>query len=251
MAKSLVGRQMSSTAAAVAGTALTRFMSLAEELHAAGADGATAGELLHALRETDATLAAAARQALAERAERLRAAQLAREVEEKQEAVRQLAHKMYADEIRLSALIERSHEALATADAARSSGRQASVATIIEYAERVSYSNAAPLGSAAFDGAAKGMFFQGWGTPTPQQHMVGASRFAMTAPAPSTAAAGGPSQPAASQPAASMPMAGSAPAPPAPSNSAPAFTAVAPPAAPPSGAGVSFFDDDDDSDDFE
>ena len=41
--------------------------------------------------------------------------------------------------------------------------------TLLEYAERVSYSNAAPCGPVAFAGAERNTFYQGWGTPTPQQ----------------------------------------------------------------------------------
>ena len=41
----------------------------------------------------------------------------------------------------------------------------------------MSYSNAAPVGAAALETAAKDGFRGGWGTPAPQQHMLAVSRF--------------------------------------------------------------------------
>lgn len=91
---------------------------------------------------------------------------------------RQLEHcrRMHTAGKSLCEAIERAREALAVADEGQA--RHVPVATIIEYAERVSYSNAAPCGQVAFAGAERNMFYQGWGTPSPQQHMVAASRFA-------------------------------------------------------------------------
>ena len=58
------------------------------------------------------------------------------------------------------------------ADEHQKSGRAVTAAALVQYAERVSYSNAAPIGTAALETAAKDGFRGGWGTPAPQQHKI-------------------------------------------------------------------------------
>ena len=89
----------------------------------------------------------------------------------------QLASKLQHTETQLSTLVAQAQEALATTDESLRVGRKVSAAALIEYAERVSYSNAAPVGAAALETAAKDGFRGGWGTPAPQQHMLAVSCF--------------------------------------------------------------------------
>ena len=49
---------------------------------------------------------------------------------------------------------------------------------VVQLAEQVSYSNAAPSGEHALGVASQDGFRRGWGTPAPQQHMLVASAFA-------------------------------------------------------------------------
>lgn len=107
-----------------------------------------------------------------ERAEKLR-----KRAEEKQTALLVLATRMQKAEASLASLIDRARESIERADQAASSGRSPTVAQIVAFAERVSYSNAAPCGSSALAIAAKDGFRGGWGTPAPQQHMLALSRF--------------------------------------------------------------------------
>ena len=206
-----------------------------EKLHASSASGPELKRVLDA----DAQLQAAATAALKQRERNVRAKTLMQSAEAAQSALLRLAKRMHAVDGQLAAAREQASAALAAADEASAANRQASVSTLIEYAERVSYSNAAPCGTNAFDGAARSNFFHGWGRPSPQQHMIAASSFAR----PANLAGGGSSGANEEAPAAPPPPARSA-------SDAPTFNAVAPPqqAAPKTG-GVSLSLGGDDSDD--
>ena len=156
-----------------------------EKLHASSASGPELKRVLDA----DAQLQAAATAALKQRERNVRAKTLMQSAEAAQSALLRLAKRMHAVDGQLAAAREQASAALAAADEASAANRQASVSTLIEYAERVSYSNAAPCGTNAFDGAARSNFFHGWGRPSPQQHMIAASSFARPATLPAAAAA--------------------------------------------------------------
>lgn len=118
--------------------ALTRLLSLAKERHAHGVEGVAVDELYHSLRQTDATPAQAASQALAERPSAAPGG-----VANHPEALRKLGRKTDAADVQSSALVERSRKPTTNADATRSSGRRASVATEhINHPEHASNSNA-------------------------------------------------------------------------------------------------------------
>jgi hypothetical protein len=112
----------------------------------------------------------------------------------RRESLHKLATRMLSDVVELDELISEARRALERADAARVSTRHVSPAAIVEYAERVSYSSAAPLGAAAFEGARRQGWYQGWGTPAPQQHMLANAHFAPGRPAASAAPRGPASQ---------------------------------------------------------
>ena len=159
-------------------------LSAAEELHAhlgasgggaSAVDGAGSRRLVDEILRVDERLQQSVGEAFEAHDRRQRAAALARRASSKQAALVALAGRMHAAEVRLGETIQASREALATADAAQA---RASTATIVEYAERVSYSNAAPCGAVAFEGARRQGWFQGWGAPAPQQHMIARARFA-------------------------------------------------------------------------
>ena len=110
--------------------------------------------------DADTQLQSTVTRLLAERERRARGASLMQSAEAAQAALLALASRMHAAERRLTGTIERAHETLAEADERSASGRSKPVATLIEYAERVSYSNAAPCGEVAFAGAERNMFYQ-------------------------------------------------------------------------------------------
>mmetsp|Transcript_72114 Transcript_72114/g.191661 ORF Transcript_72114/g.191661 Transcript_72114/m.191661 type:complete len:146 (+) Transcript_72114:3-440(+) len=86
---------------------------------------------------------------------------------------------MQKAEANLAELIDKSRQMVRRADQAESSGRCPTVPQLLDYAERVSHSNAAPVSTAAFEAAQRKAFRGGWGAPAPQQHMLAVSRFAM------------------------------------------------------------------------
>ena len=161
-------------------SATSALLHACEDLHANLGDAtpSRAQQLLQCVLDADAHLQTTVTSLLIERDQRAHAAALKRSAEETQSSLLELATRMHAADGQLIATIERAREALAAADEGEAAGRHVPVATIIEYAERVSYSNAAPCGPVAFAGAERCHFYQGWGTPTPQQHMVAASHFA-------------------------------------------------------------------------
>ena len=151
------------------------FLAAAESLHATNPEQS---QLLKRVLEEDAALQSSAASMLQTRDNHAKSARLMQGAVDVQGELLQRAASMQAAQLELAGTIERSRQALASADKGQASGRHVTVATLVEYAERVSYSNAAPSGHAAFSGAGRQLFYQGWGTPTPQQHMVAASRFA-------------------------------------------------------------------------
>ena len=213
--------------------AMSGILDACEDLHAAGA----ASHCLSRVLEADGAVQAAADSLLRERDTRKRAAALMHSAAEVQDALMSLATRMHTAQGRLAGAVASARGALAAADEARASGRNLDVAAIMEYSERVSYSNAAPCGPTAFSGAERNTFYQGWGTPTPQQHMVAASRFARAEEAESDEAE----------------EASKVPVPIAPE--APAFTAVAPQQVPSDAertrVSLSFGESDEEDDEFE
>jgi hypothetical protein len=164
---------------------LLPILSHAEDLHARLTSGeGDLGNLPAQLLGADAALRGEARRLLERRDMQTKATQLLAAAEQRQAALVHLATRMQKAEMALADTISRARDALAASDASASSGGAGvPPATLIEYAERVSYSNAAPCSQTAYDGAIKKHFFQGWGTPAPQQNMLGASRFASGQPA--------------------------------------------------------------------
>lgn len=115
---------------------------------------------------------------LAARAQRERTAVLSKRAAERRAELLQLASKLQRTETGLNVVAARARAALSSADEAqRLDGRAVSAEALVHYAERVSYSNAAPFGEVAMTSAAKDGFRGGWGTPAPQQHMLAVSRF--------------------------------------------------------------------------
>lgn len=203
-------------------------------------------ENLRRVLEADAQLQAHVAALLRERDSRKRGLALMHDAVDAQEALLKLAARMQAAQHQLADVIGRAQRTLANADEQQRGGRDVSVATLVEYAERVSYSNAAPCGPVAFAGAERNTFYHGWGTPTPQQHMVGASRFASREPDEVEPPAAAESEAVA----AAADKEASAAA------SAPSFTAVKPAAAAPTAGSkanvsLSLGSDDEDEDDFD
>ena len=141
-----------------------------------GDEDAAAG-VLERIVAVDTSLQQSASVLLDERAQSGRAASLAASASERRSELLQLATKLQRTEAQLGTLAARARETLATTDESLRVGRKVSAAALVEYAERVSYSNAAPVGTTALDTAAKDGFRGGWGTPAPQQHMMAVSRF--------------------------------------------------------------------------
>ena len=103
-----------------------------------------------------------------------------------QEQLVSIAQQMQRGDTRLESVIQRAREVIATADATRASKRHRPVSVLVEYAERIAYSNAAPIGDVALAGARQQQphpFFDGWGMPAPQQHMLQNATFAKGKPA--------------------------------------------------------------------
>ena len=145
--------------------------------------------VLERLAAVDTHLQQSASRLLDERAQRERTVALSESAGERRTELLQLASKLQRTETQLSTLAAQAREALEATDESHRLGRKVSAAALIEYAERVSYSNAAPVGAAALETAAKDGFRGGWGTPAPQQHMLAVSRFCELT---RRAAAGGP-----------------------------------------------------------
>jgi hypothetical protein len=159
-------------------TPVASLLDACEDLHSQLRSAPHASGGLQAVLDADAHLQRVVLDLLREKERRAHGAALMRSAEEVQTALLRWATRMHTAEGRLADTIERARASLAAADEAVAADRRASTATIVEYAERVSYSNAAPCGQVAFAGAERNMFYQGWGTPTPQQHMLAAARFA-------------------------------------------------------------------------
>ena len=135
--------------------------------------------VLERIVAVDTSLQQKAGELLAKRAQRERAAVLSKRAAERRAELLQLASKLQRTETGLGVVAARAREALSSAnEAQRHDGRAVSAEAIVQYAERVSYSNAAPFGELAMASAAKDGFRGGWGTPAPQQHMLAVSRFA-------------------------------------------------------------------------
>lgn len=181
-------------------TLLPTFLALAEEIHAElgdggsvsgeqGARGAETSAKLKRLLETDAQLQEVAASLLQERDKQAKTRKLLDKADTCRGSLLQLAGRMRSAEARLSEAIDRARDALSAADATGSSSdrSQATPDVIIELAERVSYSNAAPCSQVAFMAGGGGPgaqeFFEGWGMPAPQPHMLKKSRFAAGQPA--------------------------------------------------------------------
>ena len=140
--------------------------------------GAPAADVAQSILQDDKRLRAGAATLLEQRSMRQQLAAVNKAVADKQAALLRLAGDMHAAKMRLAGSIHRAREAISRADEAAATDRTAKAATIIEYAERVSYTNAAPSSLVAFEGAAKAQFYAGWGTPAPSQGMLQASCFA-------------------------------------------------------------------------
>ena len=181
----------------------TALLDACQDLHASYEHGSTSSELIARVFAADAQLQSEVAALLRERDKQAQAKRLMQGAHEAHTRLLRLATRMQAAQVRLAGSIERSRQALAAADEAQASGRHVPLSTMIEYAERVSYSNAAPCGPTAFAGAGRNMFYHGWGTPAPLQHMAAASRFANADDPAMAAEVEQPSEPAASaQPAA-------------------------------------------------
>ena len=168
--------------------ALGTFLAAAEGLHGRLPDGSSAAgssaresidDVLHCSAEVQAAIA----RAFKERDGRRHAARLREKAAARQNGLLALAQRMHLADGALTDVLQRSRDALAAAEASASSTRHAPMATIIEYAERVSYSNAAPCGDVAFEGAQRQGWYHGWGAYAPQQHMLAQSSFALGRPA--------------------------------------------------------------------
>lgn len=157
----------------------------AEELNAKLLCKDDLGDLPQKLVEADAAIQAQAAKLLDQRDRQAKALALNQQAEEAQAALLRRTNRMHKTKYSLADSIQRAENALASSDAAKNSKRAKGIRpeTVVEYAERISYSNAAPCSQVAFDGAMQSHFFEGWGTPTPQQNMLGASRFASGQPA--------------------------------------------------------------------
>ena len=228
---------------------LLSFLGHAEDLHAVLSTHSDFADLPQKLVDAEASLREEASALMQRRDKRMKVEALSRGSAEQQASLLRLAHRMHAAEVGLASTIDRARTALDAADAAAASARHVPAASaIVEYAERVSHSNAAPSSQVAFDGAAATGFRQGWGTPTPLQGMVHASYFATLGDKLLTA--GGPGKAAADDvpPADALPVV---------DPQAPAFKAVAPRAdaadaaeRAPVSLGFGDSDDDSDSDEF-
>ena len=164
---------------------LSGFLSLAEELNGnlRASDAAAArATVARVVAEHDAMQLAVGAAFQEREAKRIKT-ELCVRAEERQEELVALAKTTQAASTRLGDALQRARDALAATDAAQSSARQGPMATVVEYAERVSYSNAAPCGDIAFEGARRQGWYGGWGAPAPQQHMLANSTFARGRPA--------------------------------------------------------------------
>ena len=188
--------------------ALADFVTTFEELHrhlgevGSSAIGDTAcRRLVNELLTIDERLQSAAGAAFDAHDSQKRAESLARRTDEQQHELLTIGHSMHDAEMRMGETVLASQEALAKADKSKASDRHVPVSTIVEYAERISYSNAAPVGDVAFEGARQQGFFNGWGTPAPQQHMLALAHFARpTVPSSSTNQAAGGAAPTSKAP---------------------------------------------------
>ena len=106
--------------------------------------------IVERLAQTDERLQSPAAALLAARDERERAAALEEAAEERQVYLLELAAEMQRAESELAAVGERAREVLERADASREPGRDAGTKAVIAYAERISWSNAAPVGDVAW-----------------------------------------------------------------------------------------------------
>ena len=199
--------------------------------------------IVERLAQTDERLQSSSAALLAARDERERAAALEEAAEERQVYLLELAAEMQRAESELAAVGERAREVLERADASREPGRDAGTKAVIAYAERISWSNAAPVGDVAWTVGAREGFRRGWGTPAPQQDMLKASRFEEIRRRPEGGAAAPPAAdddaPAGAEPPDVRKTASGNPA-------LPAFAAATRRAAPAAAAAAQDDDDDDD-----
>ncbi len=245
---------------------IARFRAICEELHASlggdgGSDGTTPDELCRQLIEIDGQLRGVVGTALDEHRQAVAASELEAHCDRRHQALLDLAARMQRAEERLELAVERGRATLKRARGGDDGEvRRAAVApsTVVEYAERVCYSNAAPVGAVAFAGAAASGFYHGWGTPGPQQHMLAASRFAQRAQPPDDSDRQPAGRESRGAPAAAPREEGGgsarASAPPPQQPSQPSFVKAAPMPAAAGGGGFSFSlggSDESDSDDFE
>ena len=168
---------------------LGAFLACSEDLHSSlartGPDrAASAHASCQRLLSQSAALQSAVNAAFEERDRRRLAAHLRTKASDRQADLVALAERMHDADVTLGDVLRRSRDALSAAQAASASARSAvPVATVVQYAERVSYSNAAPCGDVAFEGARRQGWYHGWGAPAPQQHLLANSSFALGRPA--------------------------------------------------------------------
>jgi len=155
---------------------LVSFLAATEELHAslsrADGQGSSSAFAIERVLSCSTELHAGVMAAFHERDARRRCGKLHARAAVRQSELLALAHSMRTADVRLDCVVRRSRDALADADASAASARHVPPTMIVECAERVSYSNAAPCGDAAFEGARRHGWYHGWGSPAPQQHML-------------------------------------------------------------------------------
>ena len=153
---------------------LKSYLARAERLHDALRVGNGVDERLAHVFEADESLQRLAAGLVEECAAGDLAAADAASARDRAAALLEVASRLQSDESRLSEAIRRGQEAVDAADAAGT----CTVEQVVQLAEQVSYSNAAPSGEHARGVAAQDGFRRGWGTPAPQQHMLVSSAFA-------------------------------------------------------------------------
>lgn len=153
---------------------LRSYLARAERLHDALRAGDGVDEHLSQVFEADESLQRCATSLVEECAARDLAAADAASARDRTAALLEVASRLQSDDSSLTEAIRRGQEAVEAADAAGA----CTVEQVVQLAEQVSYSNAAPTGEHALGVAAQDGFRRGWGTPAPQQHMLVSSAFA-------------------------------------------------------------------------
>jgi hypothetical protein len=158
------------------------YRSLVEDLYERLCDSSGAPhELVGRIITTDEQLQHSFTALLEERTRSQRAKRVRAQADERQSSLLRLATRTQEAEAKLADLISRARDVLGRTDAAAASARAVTMSQLVDYAERVSYCNAAPYGKLAMDIAQKDGFRGGWGAPSPQQHMLSSSSFAVRA----------------------------------------------------------------------